>query len=236
MDTKVVYQTDHLGIYIGKTVADRSPLEPDVWLIPACCVEVEPPSIPERKVALWDRDRWQLIDSYQGLTAYNTQTRIPIVLERHGSLPPGHTLDVPEVGQIWGGHCWIDDIPAVVELRYQEQLEAMNVACRQQITGGIWSTALGNRYRYSSELEDQLNLTGVVLRGSEGLYACYDEQGSKSFLLHTAAQLRQVVDEFTDFKMQCLRRASELGTLLQAARLTNDLAVINAISWESALV
>ncbi|MFJ4115886.1 hypothetical protein ACIPV9_05585 [Pseudomonas psychrophila] len=49
MDTKIVYQTDHLGIYTGKTVADRSPLEPDVWLIPGGCVEVAPPAVPEKR-------------------------------------------------------------------------------------------------------------------------------------------------------------------------------------------
>lgn len=233
MNTKIVFQTDQLGIYIGEAVADASPLEPGVWLIPAHCVEVKPPVIPERKAALWDGERWQLIDSYQGLTAYNTQTRAPIVVDRLGSLPAGYTMEVPGPGQIWTGDRWIDDIPAVVELRYQEQLQAVNIACQREITGGVWSAALGERYRYATELDDQVNLNGMAVRGLNGPYACYDEQGIKAFRLHTAAQLRQVSDEFTEFKMLRLQKVADLAVQLQTARLAIDLVAINALTWES---
>ncbi|MCK1791629.1 phage tail protein [Pseudomonas violetae] len=233
MTIKIVYQTDHLGIYVGETVADASPLEPGVWLIPARCVEAKPPVIPERKAALWDGERWQLIDSYQGLTAYNTQTRASIVVDRLGALPAGYTLEVPGPGQIWADDRWIDDIPAVVELRYQEQLQAVNIACQREITGGFWSTALGERYRYTSELDDQVNLTGMAVRGLNGPYACYDEQGSKAFRPHSAAQLRQVSDEFTEFKMLRLQKVADLTVQLQVARLAQDLGAINALTWES---
>lgn len=232
MTVKIVYQTDHLGIYVGETVADASPLEPGVWLIPARCVEVKPPVIPERKAALWDGESWQLIDSHQGLIAYNTQTRAPIVVDRLGALPAGYTLEVPGPEQIWTGDRWIDDIPAVVELRYQEQLQAVNIACQREITGGFWSTALDERYRYTTELDDQVNLTGMAVRGLNGPYACYDEQGIKAFRPHTAAQLRQVSDEFTEFKMLRLQKVADLAVQLQTARLAIDLAAINALTWE----
>lgn len=233
MTVKTVYQTDHLGVYVGETVAEASPLEPGIWLIPARCVEITPPVIPERKAALWDGERWQVIDSYHGLTAYNTKTRAPIVVDRLGSSPAGYTLEVPGPGQIWTGDRWIDDIPAVVELRYHEQLQAMNIACQREITGGFWSTALDERYRYTSELDDQVNLTGVALRGLNGPYPCYDEQGIKAFRPHTAAQLRQVSDEFTEFKMLRLQKVADLTEQLQAARLAQDLDAINALTWES---
>lgn len=41
---KIVYQTDSDGVFIGETVADESPLEPGVYLIPAGCIEVAPPA------------------------------------------------------------------------------------------------------------------------------------------------------------------------------------------------
>lgn len=233
MDTKIVYQTDHLGIFTGETVADRSPLEVDVWLIPGGCVEVAPPKVPEKQAALWDGKRWKLIDSYQGLTAYNTETGTPLVIERAGALPAGYTLEVPGPGQIWGNGHWIDDAPAVLELRYGAQLLAVNTACLQEITGGFWSAALGDRYYYETELEDQLNLTGLILRGLDGAYPCQDESGVKGFLDHTNEQLRQIGDEFTEFKLIRLRKVNDLKQALAAARSTSDLDAINAVVWES---
>ena len=234
MDTKVVYQTDHLGIYTGKTVADRSPLESDVWLIPGGCVEVAPPAVPAKKAALWDGRKWQLVDSYQGLTVYNTTTRAALVIECAGALPVGYTLDVPGPGQIWGKGHWVDDIPAVLEQRYSAQLAAVNTACLQEITGGFWSAALGERYFYETQVEDQLNLTGLILRGLGGGYACRDESGVTDFRDHTSVQLLHVSNEFTEFKLQRLRKANELKQALAAARAASHLDALNALSWESA--
>jgi hypothetical protein len=236
MNTKIVYQTDHLGIYIGTTVADRSPLEPDVWLIPGGCVEVAPPAIPERKAAIWDSRRWHLIDSYLGLTAYNIVTREALLIERAGALPTGYTLEVPGPGQIWGNGHWVDDIPAVIELRYVAQVAAVNQSCLQEITGGFWSAALGDRFFYDSAIEGQLNLTGLILRGFGGGYACHDESGRADFRDHSSDQLLQIGNEFTEFKLQRLRKANDLKQALAAARAASDLDALNAVSWESAPV
>ena len=236
MDTKVVYQTDHLGIYTGKTLADRSPLEADVWLIPGGCVEIAPPAVPAKKAARWDGRKWQLIDSYLGLTVYNTATGDPLVIERAGAIPAGYTLEVPGPGQIWGDGHWVDDIPTVLELRYSTQMSAVNSACLQEITGGFWSAALGDRFFYESQIEDQLNLTGLILRGLGGGYVCRDESGVKDFRDHSSDQLLQVGNEFTEFKLQRLRKANDLKQTLAAARAASDLDALNAVSWESAPV
>lgn len=45
MTKKIVYQTDVDGVYVGPVVADESPLEPGVYLIPAGCFEVAPPPL-----------------------------------------------------------------------------------------------------------------------------------------------------------------------------------------------
>ncbi|WP_282362892.1 phage tail protein [Pseudomonas sp. PS01297] len=236
MSTKVVYQTDHLGIYTGTTVADESPLEPGVWLIPGGCVEVAPPAVPEKKAALWDGRKWQLVDSYQGLTVYSTTTRAPVVIDRAGALPEGYTLEVPGPGQVWSNGHWIDDMPTVLELRYSAQLAAVNKACLQEITGGFWSAALGERFFYDAQVEDQLNLTGLILRGLGGGYACRDQSGVQDLRDHTHEQLLQVSNEFTGFKLQRLRKANDLKQALAAARADADLDAINAVSWESVLL
>ncbi len=51
MQSKIVYQTDSAGLFVGNTVADESPREPGVWHIPSGCVEKAPP-------AEWHTDQW----------------------------------------------------------------------------------------------------------------------------------------------------------------------------------
>lgn len=233
MQTKIVFQTDHLGIFVGEAIADPSPLEDGVWLIPGGCVELAPPEILEHKAAHWDGQRWQLIDSYLGLTAYNIQTREPVAIDRHGQLPAGYTLEPPGPGQIWKDGDWIDDVPAAVEQLYQVQVAAIDSACTREITGGFWSKALGDRQCYSSALDDQQNLIGAAALGTDVDYPCTDEAGVKAFRTHTAAQLRQVADEFTVLKLQRLQRSYALKERLQQAREAKDLAALGAVTWEA---
>lgn len=52
--TKIVSQLNVDGYFVGSTVADESPLEAGVWLIPGGCVDALPPTIPVGKVAKWN--------------------------------------------------------------------------------------------------------------------------------------------------------------------------------------
>lgn len=47
MTTKTVIQLDHNGYFIGTTIADESPLEPGVFLLPGNCVDAEFPEVIE---------------------------------------------------------------------------------------------------------------------------------------------------------------------------------------------
>lgn len=61
MKTKTVYQYDLAGMYVGPTDADESPLEPGVWLIPARCVQMEPPAVTGDQWPRWNGAAWQII-------------------------------------------------------------------------------------------------------------------------------------------------------------------------------
>jgi hypothetical protein len=51
---KQVIQLDHEGYFVGVVVADESPLEPGVFLIPAGCIEADQPQSVSGKRAKWD--------------------------------------------------------------------------------------------------------------------------------------------------------------------------------------
>lgn len=62
MTTKPVLQLDHNGYFIGSTVADESPLQPGVFLLPARCVDANAPSVPSGKLAKWNGTGFDLED------------------------------------------------------------------------------------------------------------------------------------------------------------------------------
>lgn len=57
-----VYQLNADGMFVGEVTADPSPLELGQYLIPAGCVTVAPPTIPEGKQAWFVDGEWHLID------------------------------------------------------------------------------------------------------------------------------------------------------------------------------
>lgn len=121
----------------------------------------------------------------------------------------------------------------LLETAYARQIETINTACTDAITAGFTSGALGAPHRYTSQLDDQLNLTGSILRGLDMPYACRDEQGEKEFRAHTAEQLRQVGDDFTVYKLELLRRANTLKQQVEQALAASDLSTLEAVIWES---
>lgn len=55
---KQVIQLDAAGYYVGVTVADESPLEPGVYLLPGNAVDVPAPTIPDNHTARLDNGAW----------------------------------------------------------------------------------------------------------------------------------------------------------------------------------
>jgi hypothetical protein len=62
MSTKPAYQIDSAGLFVGETVADESPLEEGVYLIPAGAVMTAPPmKWADDKWPRWNGAKWELV-------------------------------------------------------------------------------------------------------------------------------------------------------------------------------
>lgn len=234
MNSRTVYQTDPLGLYIGPVEADESPLEPGVFLIPGGCVETPPPPAPEFKIACWTGKRWQLLDYFDGLIVYSTATGEPLTLSGPGPIPGGYTTKKPEPGQIWKNGRWVDDLDTQLGKLYPQKLEAINTGCAHYIESGFTSDALGEPYRYDSTLKDQVNLHGLIASGLDGLYPCYGSDNQKAFVEHSAAQLHRVGQHLVNFKQAALKQAQHLKTALAKALTDLDLPAMQAIEWSPA--
>jgi hypothetical protein len=61
--SKPAYQFDRAGLYVGETVADESPMEPGVYLVPAGCTLAAPPAdVPADKWPRFNGKAWQLVN------------------------------------------------------------------------------------------------------------------------------------------------------------------------------
>lgn len=234
MTRKVVYQTNHLGLYVGSIEAEESPLDPGVFLIPGGCVQVPPPEAPDFKKACWTGKTWQLLDYFEGLIVYNTGTREPLTLTGPGPIPNGYTVKAPAPNQIWKNGKWVDDLDTLLAKLYPQKLEAINDGCARYIESGFESEALGERYRYDSTLEDQVNLTGLILSGLDVLCACYGtapENNEKVFREHTATQLHRVGQDLVTFRQDALQQSEKLKKDLATLLAEKDLVAMKAIEW-----
>jgi hypothetical protein len=50
------------GVFLGVGFAQESPLEPEVFLLPAGATFVQPPQVPEGKQAVWNGETWEVQD------------------------------------------------------------------------------------------------------------------------------------------------------------------------------
>jgi hypothetical protein len=162
---------------------------------------------------------------------YDTTTGAASQFDQLGELPAGLThIPRPSPTHSWEAGAWVEEASALHTAKTVE----INGQCEGAITAGFWSSALGARHFYSSQLDDQLNLTGVILGGLDSLYACRDEQGFKDFRPHTVAQVRRVGDDFTVFKLQLLQRANNLKQRLDLALAAGDCDALAAVTWSDA--
>lgn len=224
----VIYLCDGLGLMQGPV---DLPIIPGLGeQMPGNAISLDD-VLPKAEVGhawVWSESQPLQVQDLRGVV-YRTDTGLEERYEQLGALPPELTLKArPSLAYCWLDGDWVPDMPYI----HQQQLTAINEACTAEITGGVWSSALGEAHHYSSELEDQLNLVGVILAGLDSPYACRDEQGKKEFHPHTFTQLRQVGDAFTVYKLGLLQKANRLKQQLDDALAGNDLAALEAVTWE----
>ena len=94
METKIVYQCDYDGVFIGETIADESPLEPGVFLIPARSVEKKPPKLKANQAAVWDqsKSKWTTQPDWRGYRYWLPDRTFHTITEL-GVEPPEDAMD-----------------------------------------------------------------------------------------------------------------------------------------------
>jgi len=110
----------------------------------------------------------------------------------------------------------------------EAKVQEINTLCGNQITSGFTSTALGSTYYYQSKQLDQLNLIGLVTAGTDDYLKCSLDGVTFDYVLHTVAQLQQVLVDGKTYKASLLSKAS---TLKQQAKTATSQADLDLVVW-----
>lgn len=89
--------------YLGQSVAHVDPMRlkllgETVYLLPANATFTAPPSTTKNQIAIYDvdKDKWEKVKDYRGMTVYNKETRQPVVWQEIGPLPSGYVTKLPK--------------------------------------------------------------------------------------------------------------------------------------------
>ena len=111
---KIVSQLDAHGRFVGTTLADESPLEPGVFLLPGGTVDVEPPVVPDGKFAHWS-GAWVLEDIPQPEAPVLPEIpRVPQVVTRRQAL-----LALLAAGKLDAVDLTIKNAPRAVQIAWE---------------------------------------------------------------------------------------------------------------------
>ncbi|WP_304673050.1 DUF4376 domain-containing protein [Neisseria uirgultaei] len=159
MTQKTVYQLDTKNLYIGSTVADLDPLNPENWLIPAGCIETAPPEIPEHHAARWTGEGWEILEDLRGQTAYRTSDGGKTDIEEVGALPEGLTLiPRPSEYHIWDGAKWKiskADAASLKTAAIASVWERIKQKRHENLRGGVYVESAAKWFHSTDEARQQ---------------------------------------------------------------------------------
>lgn len=146
MTTKIVYAYNPLTFeYLGLTEAQESPLETDVFLMPANATDIKPPSIEKNTIAIFLDSNWKIVPDFRGQTWYDQTTKAPIEITDVGAPPVELASTLPPLTLL-----------ELRDIKIAALVSAYNTAITSDIefNGNIFKTNVN----FKTELTD--NITG----------------------------------------------------------------------------
>lgn len=112
--------------FSGVSIADESPLEPGVFLIPAYATDIKAPQYGEGFIPVFEDNQWNIVEDKRGIY-YSTQTQEVIENTNPLEQPENTTKEVPpEVteGKVlkWNDGWVLEDIAPLPVLTPEEKL------------------------------------------------------------------------------------------------------------------
>lgn len=87
------------GEYLNTTVADESPLEPGIFMIPALATDMTPPTLKANEVAVFSAGVWVVVPDYRSQTVYDKTTGAAVQITDLGALAANLVVEKPKPTQ-----------------------------------------------------------------------------------------------------------------------------------------
>jgi len=146
-----IYHYDpHTGEFMGVARADKSPLEPGVYLIPANATDQKPPAAVNGYARCYIDGKWTQIEDHRGATLYSKADASEMEMMDLGPIPDSHTNLSPACPfPQWSEGMWVTD---------PQREKAAQIAQKTvDLAAGDQSMA-----RITEDLIDVLILKGVI--------------------------------------------------------------------------
>lgn len=98
---------------MGESIADESPLEPGVYLIPSCATTIEPPNYNPGTIPFFKGDNWDVVEDRRGVwyriptgESYEVYNPLEEQLNATRIAPPDLTRYLQPHEYVWTGDNW----------------------------------------------------------------------------------------------------------------------------------
>jgi len=85
---KVHHYDSVTGEYLGSVDAQESPLEPGVFLVPACATQEAPPAVRAGFAVCWRENAWNAVEDHRGERLWDA-SGAEVIVRGLGPLPEG---------------------------------------------------------------------------------------------------------------------------------------------------
>ena len=142
--TTLYHYHPETGELLGQSAADRSPLEPDIWLIPAHATDLPPPKPKARQAAVFRDGRWQLAPDWRSAVLWSMEEGTAVSITEIGLTPADvHATEKPRpsAAHLWKNGQWQEDTDlksALLDaLKNQlcQQIDAVADQVRRELAG-----------------------------------------------------------------------------------------------------
>lgn len=221
--TTLYHYHPETGELIGQSTADRSPLEPDIWLIPAHATDQTPPKAKVRQVAVFRDGRWQLSPDWRATALWSTEDGAAVSITEIGLTPADiHATDKPRPNpaHLWQDGQWQEDADLksalldALKSQLCQQIDALADQMRRELAGDPLRVAEYDRAAQEASAYQAAGYSGEVPASvlSWAQAKAWSPQAAAEDILRAARQWEAALYGLRDQRLktkEAIRRATD---------------------------